>query len=117
MAYYKFTEKIVAGKPIEVFHHGQMPRDFTYIGDIIEGLCRIIYQKSPHEENNIPYSIYNIGRGQPITLLDFITKLEKNTGKSAIKKYLPQEYYRILAIYIADYSFIWNYFNPLLAID
>jgi UDP-glucuronate 4-epimerase len=84
MAYYKFTQKIINEEPVEIYHQGDMFRDFTYIDDIIEGLCRIIYQKSPP-----PFRIYNIGRGEPIKLLDFISLLEKNIGKNAIKTYCP----------------------------
>ncbi len=101
MAYYKFTQKIIAEEPIEIYHHGEMHRDFTFIDDIIEGLHRIIHQQSISINNH--YSIYNIGRGQPIKLLELITELEKNLGKKALKKYLPLQAGDVLKTY-ADTS-------------
>lgn len=96
MAYYSFTKAILANEPIKVFNHGNMQRDFTYIDDIIEGLIRIVdYIPKPKMDNNdlasAPYSIYNIGNNNPITLDHFISTLENALGKSAIRISLPMQ--------------------------
>jgi UDP-glucuronate 4-epimerase len=82
MAYFSFTENILANKPINVYNNGQLARDFTYIDDIIKGLILVIEKGfKPNSESKSKASIYNIGRGKPIKLMDFIntigTYLEK----------------------------------------
>ncbi len=89
MAPFLFMDSIVNQKPIKVFNHGILSRDFTYIGDIIEGLSAIIDQAPI---TLTPYKIYNIGRGKPVQLLDFIAAIEKVTGKSAIKKMVEMQH-------------------------
>lgn len=88
MALFKFTKKILAGEPIEVYNHGQLSRDFTYIDDIVNGVVSLV-NKRPEDE--VPYAIYNIGRGMPIALEDFIQAIEKATGKTAIRRNLPMQ--------------------------
>jgi len=94
MALFKFAEFIMASKPIPVYNHGNMVRDFTYIDDIIEGVVRIIdqpaqpdsqwnkYNPSP-ASSYAPYRIYNIGNSQPIELMHYIQILETCLGKKA----------------------------------
>ncbi|MEH6513111.1 MAG: NAD-dependent epimerase/dehydratase family protein [Maribacter arcticus] len=82
MAYFSFTENILANKPINVYNNGQLARDFTYIDDIIKGLILVIEKGfKPNSESKSKASIYNIGRGKPVKLMDFIntigTYLEK----------------------------------------
>jgi len=93
MALYKFTKAIVEGKPIEVFNNGKMRRDFTYIDDIIDGIEKVIpitkVLDSQYGEHRDLYRIFNIGRGEPVNLLDFINELEKNIGVEAVREYLP----------------------------
>lgn len=100
MAPFLFTKAILEGKPIKVFNHGKMMRDFTYIGDIVEGIIRIQDQipaaQSNWDANNssesfAPYKIYNIGNNQPVQLMTFIEAIEKATGKSAVKEYYPMQ--------------------------
>ena len=96
MAYFSFTKKILAGQPIDVFNHGQMERDFTYIDDIVEGVVRVMDHIPENRGSEIttaqaPYAIYNIGNNQPITLERFIQAIEKATGKSAIRNNLPMQ--------------------------
>ena len=97
MALFLFANKIMKGESIQVFNHGKMRRDFTYIDDIVEGTFRIM-KTSPKpkpnwigsaNESSAPYRIYNIGSNQPIELLYFIEVLEKSLGKRAIKEMLP----------------------------
>ena len=83
MAPHIFMDAIMNQTPINVFNHGKLSRDFTYIDDIIAGLSAII-DNAP--VTDIPYKIYNIGRGKPIQLFDFIAIIENVTGMSAIKK-------------------------------
>lgn len=97
MAYFSFTKAILEGKPIKVFNHGKMKRDFTYIDDIIEGLVRVI-DHIPQPEaaaNNRfskpAYQLYNIGNNQPIELMHFISALENCLGVKAIKEMYPMQ--------------------------
>ncbi|MGE5427524.1 MAG: NAD-dependent epimerase/dehydratase family protein [Methylococcaceae bacterium] len=83
MAPFLFMDSIINQKPIKVFNHGKLSRDFTYIDDIINGLS-VIIDNPPTSE--IPYKIYNIGAGKPVQLLDFISAIENVTGKMAIKQ-------------------------------
>ncbi len=82
MAYFKFTRDILEGKPIDVYNHGQMERDFTYIDDIVEGIISAL-------DKDYEYEIFNLGNSQPEPLGDFINYLEKILGKTAQKNYLP----------------------------
>ncbi|HEY7033023.1 MAG TPA: NAD-dependent epimerase [Thermomicrobiales bacterium] len=99
MAYYSFTKAIFEGKPIDVFNHGKMKRDFTYIDDIAEGVVRCldtIPQPNPswHGDrpdpgtSSAPYRLYNIGNNRPVELLRFIEILEREIGKEAIKRFV-----------------------------
>jgi len=102
MAYFLFIKAILAGEPIKVFNDGQMQRDFTYVGDIVEGIGRIVGQppqpqttwNGAHPDpasSPAPYRIYNIGAGQPVGLLDFITHIEQALGQPAEKIFLPMQ--------------------------
>lgn len=82
MAPWLFTEAILADKPIKVFNHGKMQRDFTYIDDIVEGVVRI---QNVIPQTKIPYSLFNIGNNQSIELSRFISAIESATGKTAHK--------------------------------
>lgn len=88
MAPFLFMDAIIKQKPIKVFNHGQLSRDFTYIDDIINGL-EAITEHPPTQE--IPYKIYNIGHGKPVLLFDFIAAIENVTGMSAIKKMVDMQ--------------------------
>ena len=94
MALYKFTDLIVKNKPIRVFNHGKMIRDFTYIDDVIESIYRLI-DKPPSKEDYkdqgiynpsnswAPYKVFNIGNSQPTNLNNYIEAIEKNLNKKA----------------------------------
>ena len=94
MFYYSATQKLVAGKNIQIFNYGDMRRDFTYIDDIVEGLLRVM-QGAPEKKNGEdglpvpPYAIYNIGGGQPENLLDYITTLQEELVRAGV---LPGDY-------------------------
>jgi len=102
MALFLFTKAILEGHPIDVFNHGKMQRDFTYVDDVIEGLVRIL-DRAPKSDpafdaespdpatSSAPYRIYNIGNHQPVDLMTYIETLERALGKTAKKNYLPMQ--------------------------
>ena len=97
MALFLFTKAILENKPIDVFNHGEMQRDFTYVDDIVEGVVRVIdnppkgvsKEKINPSNSTAPYKVYNIGNNNPVKLMDFIEALEKKLGKVAKKNLLP----------------------------
>lgn len=88
MAMFLFTDAILNDKPIKVFNEGNLSRDFTYIEDIINGIEKTLMMPQPKNKN---YSLYNIGNGKPVKLMDFIEAIEKVTGKKAKKVLLPMQ--------------------------
>lgn len=102
MALFLFTKAMLNGEPINVFNHGEMQRDFTYVDDIVEGIVRLIPKPpSPNKDwtgndpdpatSFAPYRIFNIGNSSPVKLMDFISEIEKQLEKKAIKKMLPMQ--------------------------
>ena len=99
MAPWLFTEAIINDKPIKVFNHGKMMRDFTYIDDIVEGVVRIqgvvpakkVLQGTEQSNSTAPYAIYNIGNNQPIQLSEYIEAIESACGKIAQKNYMDMQ--------------------------
>lgn len=91
MAYFKFAKKIMAGEPIQIYNHGDMMRDFTYIDDIVTGVQNILCNPPVPDENGAAYKIYNIGNNKPEKLMDYIAILEKCLGREAKKEYLPMQ--------------------------
>lgn len=89
MAMFLFTDAILHDKPIKVFNEGALSRDFTYIDDIVSGIMATLVQEGA-EERPI-YRVYNIGNSQPVKLMDFIEEIEKATGKTAQKVFLPMQ--------------------------
>lgn len=94
MAYFGFTNKLIKGEKIQIFNYGNCKRDFTYIDDIVEGICRVI-KKAPEKKNGEdglpipPYAIYNIGNSNPENLLDFVTILQEELVRAGV---LPKDY-------------------------
>lgn len=93
MAYFSFTQAILAGRQIDVFNHGQLKRDFTYIDDITEGVVRVLDKPATPEipTSEVPHRIFNIGNCEPVTLMDFIETLECELGREANKNFLPMQ--------------------------
>ena len=100
MALFLFTKAILEGRPIDVFNHGNMKRDFTYIDDIVEGVIRVtdrtaeanpsyVPDEADPATSNAPYRVFNIGNNNPVQLLDFIGAIEKALGRQAEKRLLP----------------------------
>jgi len=102
MALFLFTRAILDGRPIDVFNHGHMVRDFTYVDDIVEGIIRVVDRPAvPNPDfdaefpdpatSHAPYRVFNIGNSQPTPLADYIAALEDALGKKAQKNYLPMQ--------------------------
>jgi UDP-glucuronate 4-epimerase len=94
MAYFKFVDAIAQGKPIQVYNHGKMKRDFTYVDDVVEGIVRVM-ARAPQPGASIPdgppYKVYNIGNNSPVELLTFIEVIEAAMGKPAEKVMMPMQ--------------------------
>ena len=102
MALFLFTKNILEGKPIDVYNHGNMIRDFTYIDDIVEGIKRVIDNPPKGNKNwngkypdpcssKAPYKIYNIGNNSPVKLMEFIKAIENRLSKKAKKNMMPMQ--------------------------
>lgn len=91
MAYFKFTNLIMQGKPIKIYNHGDMLRDFTYVDDIVQGVENMLCNPPRANEYGDRYKIYNIGNNKPEKLMYFIETLERAIGKTAVKEYLPMQ--------------------------
>ncbi|MGG5215270.1 NAD-dependent epimerase [Rahnella variigena] len=102
MALFKFTKAMLAGQSIDVYNHGEMRRDFTYIDDIAEAIVRlqdVIPQSDPNwtveqgspASSSAPYCVYNIGNNNPVKLMAYISALEKALGMEAVKNMLPMQ--------------------------
>ena len=94
MAYFGFTNKLLAGKTIQIYNYGNCRRDFTYVDDIVEGIVRVM-AKAPERKKGEdglpipPYAVYNIGGGQPENLLDFVQTLQEELVRAGV---LPPDY-------------------------
>jgi UDP-glucuronate 4-epimerase len=102
MALYLFTKAILEGQPIDVFNHGEMQRDFTYIDDVVEALVRLGDKpaapnpdwrgdKPDPSSSNAPYRLYNVGNHTPVKLTRLIEIIEDALGKKAVKNMLPMQ--------------------------
>jgi UDP-glucuronate 4-epimerase len=103
MALFKFADAIMDGRPIDIFNHGDMERDFTYIDDIVEGIVRLMAMPpavdsgfdqanpDPATSGNAPYRVHNIGSSRKVKLTTYIETLEKALGKKAIPNMLPMQ--------------------------
>ena len=88
MAYYNFAKLIIQGQKINVYNDGKLSRDFTYIDDVIDGIVNVLWSPS---SKKIPYEIFNLGKGSPIELSEFISTLEDCLSIKARKNYLPMQ--------------------------
>lgn len=122
MALFMFTKAALEGRSIDVFNHGKMQRDFTYIDDIVEGVVRVIDNPAKAKQgwdgkhpdpstSSAPYKIYNIGNNNPVELIAFITAIEKALGKEVKKNMLPLQAGDVPATYanVADLVEDLNY--------
>ncbi|NIE75110.1 NAD-dependent epimerase/dehydratase family protein [Pantoea sp. Ap-967] len=118
MALFKFTQAILAGRPIQVYNHGHMGRDFTYIDDIVESLLRLRLKPPRPEAGKPPCQLFNIGRGQPVRLLHFVECLEDALGIKAQREYLPLQAGDVLETW-ADVASLerWIGFSPNTSLE
>ena len=102
MMLFLFTKAILEGRPIDVFNHGQMQRDFTYVDDIVESVARLVdhvaapdpawsSDKPDPATSRVPYRVFNIGNHAPVPLLEMIAVLERALGRVAEKRMLPMQ--------------------------
>ena len=102
MALFMFTKAILEGNPIDVFNHGEMMRDFTYVDDIVNGIVKVLDKTAESNSkwsgldpdpgsSRAPWKIYNIGNSAPVKLMDFISAIEEATGKEAILNMMPMQ--------------------------
>ena len=124
MALFLFTKATLEGRPIDVFNHGKMQRDFTYVDDIVEGVIRVLdHTAEPDPEFNAdqpdpgrskaPFRVFNIGNHSPVQLMDYIGAIESALGMEAKKNFLPMQDGDVPATY-ADTSELnaWTGFQP-----
>ncbi len=100
MAFFLFTDKIFKGEPIDVYNHGDLMRDFTYIDDLVEAIRRLMdhppVSGEPASRGDslsplAPYRLVNIGNAKPVRLMDYIDAIERAIGKKAVKNMLPMQ--------------------------
>jgi UDP-glucuronate 4-epimerase len=129
MALFLFTKAILEGRPIDVFNHGRMQRDFTYVDDIVEGVVRVADRTAEPNPafvsdtpdpgtSNVPYRVFNIGNHQPVQLLEYIACVEQALGMKAEKSLLPMQDGDVPATY-ADTDALreWVGFQPATPIQ
>lgn len=106
MAYFKFTNKLVKGEPIQIYNMGDMYRDFTYVDDIVTGIVNVMQKTPGLTEDGVPYKVYNIGNNKPESLMYFVDTLEdclikegvlKNKGKRELLPMQPGDVYQTFA--------------------
>ena len=128
MALFLFAKAILEDRPIDVFNHGRMQRDFTYIDDIAEGVVRVLDKPAAPDIgfnaavpdpaiSNAPYRVFNIGNHQPVELMTYIETLERKLGRIAQKNFLPLQAGDVPATN-ADVSALreWTGFSPATSV-
>jgi len=121
MALFLFTKAILEDKPIDIFNNGKHSRDFTYVDDIVESISRLIPKtptpdpewsgKNPNPATSFsPYRLFNIGNNSPVDLMDFISAIEKEIGKTTKKNFLPMQPGDVESTY-ADVEALSNYID------
>jgi UDP-glucuronate 4-epimerase len=129
MALFLFTRAILEGRPIDVFNHGRMQRDFTYIDDIAEGVVRVLDRPAEPDPDfdpanpdpaagSAPFRVFNIGNHAPVDLLYFIETLEAKLGRKAVKNLLPIQAGDVPATYAdTDALASWTGFTPRTSVE
>ena len=129
MALFLFTKAILEGRPIDVFNHGKMKRDFTYVDDIVEGVIRTLDRTAEPDaafdsdrpdpgRSKAPFRVFNIGNHDPVQLMDFVTAIEGTLGMSAQKNFMPLQDGDVPATY-ADTEALnaWTGFAPATSVQ
>jgi UDP-glucuronate 4-epimerase len=114
MAMFLFTKAILNGESIKVFNHGNLLRDFTYIDDIVKGICAIISKNNNMKE----HKIYNIGHGSPVKLIEFIDEIENALQLTAKKEYYPLQDGDVLVTYASTFSLLSDFgYQPSIGVE
>ena len=129
MALFLFTKAIIEGRPIDVFNHGKMKRDFTYVDDIVEGVIRTLDRTAEPDaafdsdqpdpgRSKAPFRVFNIGNHDPVQLMDFVAAIETTLGMSAQKNFMPLQDGDVPATY-ADTEALnaWTGFAPATSVQ
>ncbi|MEE4107070.1 SDR family NAD(P)-dependent oxidoreductase [Pseudomonas viridiflava] len=118
MALFKFTQAMLREEPVDIYNHGEMARDFTYIDDIVESILRLRLRPPEPAGGEPAHQLFNIGRGQPVKLLEFVDCLEKALGLKAQRRYLPLQAGDVLQTW-ADVTALarWIDFQPHVSVD
>ncbi len=128
MALFLFTKAILEGRPIDVFNHGRMKRDFTYVDDIVEGVIRTLDRvataepgyDSDHPDpgcSNVPFRVFNIGNNNPVELMEFVAAIEEALGTTAQKNFMPLQDGDVPATYAdTDALNAWTGFAPATSV-
>ena len=129
MALFLFTKAILEGRPIDVFNHGKMKRDFTYVDDIVEGVIRTLDHTAESDptfdsdqpdpgRSKAPFRVFNIGNHDPVQLMDFVAAIETTLGMSAQKNFMPLQDGDVPATY-ADTEALnaWTGFAPATSVQ
>ena len=129
MALFLFTRAMLEGRPIDVFNHGRMRRDFTYIDDIVEGVVRVLDRipeadpaydpgRPEPDRSNVPFRIFNIGNNNPVELMGFVEAIEAELGITAEKNFLPLQDGDVPATYAnTDELNAWTGFVPATSVS
>ena len=124
MALFLFTKAILEGRPIDVFNHGRMKRDFTFIDDIVQGVIRTMDRVAEPDpaynadlpdpgRSNVPFRVFNIGNNNPVELMAFIEAIEDAVGVKAEKNFMPLQDGDVPATYAnTDELNAWTGFKP-----
>lgn len=127
MALHIFTDAILKGKPVRIFNHGRLLRDFTYIDDIVDGVMRVIGEPAAPDpkfdperpdpaRSSAPWRVYNIGNGLAVPISRFVDTIEEACGREAIREYLPMQPGDVQST-LADVSDFAAEFGPLRHTD
>jgi UDP-glucuronate 4-epimerase len=124
MALFLFTKAILEGRPIDVFNHGKMKRDFTYVDDIVQGVIKTLDHTAEPDAtynadapnpstSNAPFRVFNIGNNNPVELMSFIEAIEDAVGQKAEKNFMPLQDGDVPATYAnTDALNAWTGFVP-----
>ncbi len=91
MAIFKFVRAILAGEPIDIYNHGVMRRDFTFIDDVVEAIWRVLQRPPTSQDGRAPARVLNVGNSQPVTLMRFVESIERALGRPALRNMLPMQ--------------------------
>ena len=118
MAYFSFTKKILADEPIELYNHGELKRDFTYVDDIVESIARLVEKKPIKTEKEPAFQLFNIGNQQPVDVISFVQTIEKILNKKACIINKPMQAGDVSITY-SDTSDLENYidFKPNTSLE